>query len=34
MTIIYTHAPPPGRSRARTLDVVYMSGGFNWNPTF
>jgi hypothetical protein len=34
MTIIYTHTPPPGRPRTRTLDVVYMSGGFNWNPTF
>jgi hypothetical protein len=34
MTITYTHAPPPGKPRARTLTAVYMSGGFDWNPTF
>jgi hypothetical protein len=34
MRITYKHTPPPSSPRTWTLDVIYISGGFNWSLTF
>lgn len=32
LTITYTKRRPPYTGQTRTVDVLYVSGGFNWNP--
>jgi hypothetical protein len=34
MTITYAKRIPPGDHRARTLDLTFVGGTFNWGPAF